>query len=151
MLLLVLLRRQLRREKLKMSSGKKMTKGMSDAVHAKRRARQRYNINLNRHDYNLLCDKIRNGKATYLEKQSNTISHWLVNYVDENGKETTLKAVYSKNTGKIRTFLPYEKPKVRPLKPVQDKDVRPLNPVKKDVRPLRSVGQNTDNAANNQL
>ncbi len=84
-----------------------LTKRQCEAIHSKRRALERYNLSLNRHDLRDIVSMITNNQATFLLKESNTRSHWLVVY-----KEKKLKLVYDKPRKMIITFLPLEEENV---------------------------------------
>ena len=70
---------------------------MTVSAHAKKRANQRYGINLNSQLHSLICKEIRNGKAEILCRSTNTRTIYKVNEII---------VVYSKTKKKIITVLP---------------------------------------------
>lgn len=77
-----------------------MNKKRSQNIHAKRRALERHNINLNRKVRQEVISDIQNGNARFLGRYSNTRSLFLVNI---EGKE--VKVVYDKLRKNIATVL----------------------------------------------
>ena len=89
---------------------KKMSKAQCEKIHAKRRAKKRYGVKLNRESYEELCNKISKGEANFVAQQTNTRSIYDVEYVDNSGDSHLMRAVYRKakeneNRGLINTFL----------------------------------------------
>ncbi len=78
-----------------------MSKLLAQRAHAKRRAAERFGLNLTKEAQREIVSRIQNGKAKFLEKQSLRISLWLV---DWNGTE--MRVVYDKNRKSIVTCLP---------------------------------------------
>lgn len=68
--------------------------------HARRRALTRYGLELSRQEYNAICLAIKTGakNATFLVRETNSRTHWLIN--------DTYIVVYDKNIGGVSTFLP---------------------------------------------
>lgn len=75
-------------------------KKIKQRIHAKQRLEERYDLKLNRHDIKVLVSKIQCGNARFIRKQSNRVTHWMVNYL---GKEIHL--VYDKKRQNIITAL----------------------------------------------
>jgi primosomal protein N'' len=71
--------------------------------HAKRRAEERYGINLSRDLYRQVSKMIQSGQSEFVEKQTLTRT---VHYVELNGHRC--KVVYSKKYRGVTTFLPGE-------------------------------------------
>lgn len=82
---------------------KRTTKKQNERVHAKRRALQRYGLNLTKTVRNQFKSKIQNNQGTFLYRRSRRISIWEIDY--ENNK---YKVVYDTLRGEIVTFLPQE-------------------------------------------
>jgi hypothetical protein len=82
-----------------------MDKIRAERVHAKRRARERLQITLNRKKLSALAQMIRNGdsKVRFFDKQSVRVTRWLVTI---NGQAVI--AVYDNARGQIVTFLRIE-------------------------------------------
>lgn len=72
-------------------------------AHVRRRARDRYGVRLVRDDLEAIVDQIvdNDGRAWFVKKQSNRVSHWLVLYRGE-----MLAVVYDKNRRELATVLP---------------------------------------------
>jgi hypothetical protein len=83
--------------------GRKRKKKTADVLlrHARRRARERYGLDLQDHEVRGLANRIKRGAARFIAKQSNTKS---IFEIDAFGK--TLPVVYNKAKGVIATFLP---------------------------------------------
>jgi hypothetical protein len=79
-------------------------KARAQTKHAKRRAFERYGVELNRHQLRELADLIRTGKAEFVEKQSHRVSVFRVPIGD-----TTARVVYDRQRKTIVTFLPPER------------------------------------------
>jgi len=70
--------------------------------HALRRLLQRYSIVLAKGEYSFLCENIKQQrKAVFLDRKTNTATHWAVWYNNQ-----WLMAVYLTGTHQITTFLP---------------------------------------------
>ena len=80
-----------------------MNKTHSERIHAKRRAKERFGLELNRHQLRELVKQIQSGKAEHLETQSNRVS---IKRVKFEGSFYTV--AYDKNRQTIITFLPEE-------------------------------------------
>lgn len=79
------------------------SKKMCEKIHAKRRAKERYDLSLNRHDLRKLIKLVQACKGIFIRKRSNRVSNWLINY---QGKD--LLVSYDKIRKTIITFLPLE-------------------------------------------
>lgn len=77
-----------------------MNKSKAQVIHAKRRAKQRYNISLNAGNYKALIKRVHNQKAQILYRQSLRISIKMIEYENKN-----LYFVYDNKRKKIVTFL----------------------------------------------
>lgn len=71
--------------------------------HAKRRAMERYGIDLNRHKRLEMVHMIQNGKAECVRKQSHRVSIFSLQY---EGKEVIV--VYDRQRKTLASFLPIE-------------------------------------------
>ena len=80
-----------------------MNKLQSERIHAKHRAKERFGLDLNRHDLRELVKQIQNGKAEHIETQSNRVSIKRVKFEDK-----FYTVAYDKNRQTIITFLPEE-------------------------------------------
>lgn len=78
-----------------------MDKKLSQTLHAKKRAAERYGINLDKTTRRAIKEQISQGKSKFIEKQSNRIS---VHEVEIKGQQ--IKVVYDKNRKNIVTILP---------------------------------------------
>lgn len=79
------------------------SKAKAQRKHAKRRARERYGLDLTSHDFQMIINAIRKRKSIPIKRQSCRISHHMVLY-----KRRWLRVVYDKNRRQIVTFLPNE-------------------------------------------
>lgn len=79
-----------------------MSKNKADCqrIHATKRAKERFDLDLNSKDYDQLVNMIQKGKAKFLRKQSNRVSLFNVNF-----KEQDMDIVYDKNRKTVVTFL----------------------------------------------
>ena len=80
-----------------------MNKTQCQRIHAKRRAYERFDLELNRHQLRDLVQQIQNGKAEHIESQTNRVS---IKRVTFEGKKYTV--AYDKTRQTIITFLPEE-------------------------------------------
>lgn len=80
-----------------------MTKKKSEQLHAKRRALERYNLELTRDVRDELRGQIKKQKGKFLYRESRRVTVWEVVR-----QEQTYKVVYDKLRGEIITFLPPE-------------------------------------------
>lgn len=85
------------------------SKASAQYLHAKKRAAERYGLELNREIYGRLCQAIQDGKGQCMGKQSNRLSVWRIQVIT--GAEVPFKAtecnvVYDKQRHTIVTFLP---------------------------------------------
>lgn len=90
------------------------SKIQNQIYHARRRAKERYNLELTQDLHRLLVRKIQDQRGTYLGRRSKRTSVWEVTHLKQ-----TYKVVYDKIRKVIVTFLPvkkhvqrYGKPKV---------------------------------------
>src|SRR5271168_2460258 len=72
-------------------------------AHAKKRAAERYHIDLNRDARQEIVRKIQHNEAEFVGKQSNNRSFWRVQYQNE-----SLNVVYDKARSTMCTVLPKE-------------------------------------------
>lgn len=72
-------------------------------AHAKKRAAERYNLDLNRDARQEIVRKIQHNEAEFVAKQSNNRSLWRVDYQNE-----SLNVVYDKARSTMCTVLPKE-------------------------------------------
>lgn len=84
------------------TKGTKKTPEILNA-HAKKRAGERYGLNLNKHARHEIVQMIQKNEAEFIGKQSNTRSLWRVNYQDQ-----SLNVVYDKARSTMCTVLPKE-------------------------------------------
>lgn len=78
------------------------SKARSQRSHARKRALQRFDVQLNRHQLQALVTQIQNGFATLVERQSLRVSVWRITL--EDGRRPHV--VYDKQRKTIVTFLP---------------------------------------------
>ena len=84
-----------------MSAEKKTPKILN--AHAKKRAEERYGLNLNKEARHEIVSLIQSNQAEFVGKQSNTRSLWRVQYQDQ-----SLNVVYDKARSTMCTVLPKE-------------------------------------------
>src|SRR5271157_4198318 len=72
-------------------------------AHAKKRAEERYGLNLNKEARHEIVSLIQTNQAEFVGKQSNNRSLWRVNYQDQ-----SLNVVYDKARSTMCTVLPKE-------------------------------------------
>lgn len=77
-----------------------MNKKKAERIHAKRRALERYNLNVTEEVRNVLKSKIVRGDGTFIRRTSRRVSVWEV-AVDA----AVYKVVYDKQRKEIITFL----------------------------------------------
>ena len=77
-------------------------KGKSRAlfIHAKNRAKERFGIDMNADVHREIVDIIQKNKAKFVQRQSNRVTIWDVDY-----RYYKLRVVYDKNRGQVVTFL----------------------------------------------
>lgn len=80
-----------------------MKKSVCQRIHAKRRAEERYALELNRDDLRNIVQRIQQNQATHVEKQSHRVSVFDLTY-----NNIDVRVVYDKNRKTIVTFLPKE-------------------------------------------
>lgn len=71
--------------------------------HARKRALQRFGWELNRDELAQIVRDIQNHRATFVDRQSLTVTRWLVTV-----RETRVAVVYDKRLKEIRTVMPAE-------------------------------------------
>ena len=86
-----------------MAQTKEWNKARAQRAHAKNRAKERYGIDINRHDQRTLVDMIQTKQTVCLEVQSNRISIHKCKF-----KDTVVKFVYDRTRSTIVSFLPLE-------------------------------------------
>ncbi len=84
-----------------MSADKKTSKILN--AHAKKRAEERYGLNLNKEARHEIVQMIQTNQAEFVGKQSNNRSLWRVQY-----QEHSLNVVYDKARSTMCTVLPKE-------------------------------------------
>ena len=82
---------------------KSLDKGTAQAWHAKRRAAERYNVNVTSDDLRLIAGMIQRGEATFLEKLTNSRTKFRVRI-----REKVFIVVYDRMRHTIASFLPPE-------------------------------------------
>lgn len=80
---------------------RKPPKKLAQRAHAKRRAKQRYGLTLNRHELRQVVLQIQEGRAKQIEKQGNGKFVFEVTY-----EGMVIPVVYDKTTKNVVTFLP---------------------------------------------
>ena len=86
-----------------MARKQQMDKAQSQRAHAKRRARERYGLHINRDLYRELVQRIQLGRARIIERQSNRIA---VHLLEIDGVQYPV--AYDNQRQTIVTFLPQE-------------------------------------------
>lgn len=79
---------------------KRLTKKTSQSMHARKRAIERFGLKYNRFVRKELVKMIQNGKAEFIEKQSNRVSKWRILY---DGR--WIDVIYDGRRKTIVTFL----------------------------------------------
>lgn len=74
---------------------------LGQRAHAKKRAKQRYGLKLNRSDILFMIQKINNKEAIYLCTESRTRTHYILYF-----KEMWVIVVYDRGKNNIATFMP---------------------------------------------
>lgn len=93
-----------------------MTKKEAQRSHAKRRALERYGLQLNRFDIKTIIKMIQTQNAFFIESQSHRLKKYQITY-----KSTTAIVIYDKLRKEIVTFLPKEN---NELAEIQKNEVR---------------------------
>lgn len=88
-------------------------KANAQIQHARRRLRERYEIEITVEEYLQICNYIKKrdrkpGMSIFVEKETNRITHWLVNLEVWAGEELWVPVTYDKQRKRISTFLPLE-------------------------------------------
>lgn len=78
-----------------------MSKVRHQKRHTKMRAAQRYDVWLSSDDVKSLVAQIQNGKAEFVDRQSNRVTLWIVEH-----QGTKIRVVYDKQRKSIVTCLP---------------------------------------------
>jgi hypothetical protein len=81
------------------------TKKAAQRDHARRRARERYGVDVPAALRDTLLAMIRKGQCTLVEKQSNRVSVFDIKH-----DGATYRVVYDRNTKELATFLPHDVP-----------------------------------------
>jgi len=79
----------------------KLTKAQAQRIHAKRRARERYDMRLNRADLDCIVVLIKSGQSVLMSHKSNRVKEHLVIYND-----TIMRVIYDSKRQNVITFLP---------------------------------------------
>jgi hypothetical protein len=79
------------------------TKRESQIYHAKKRARQRFGLNLSEHQLEELARDVQAQKFKFLERQSQRITVWLATI-----EEMEVVVVYDNKRQSVTTLIPYE-------------------------------------------
>jgi hypothetical protein len=82
-----------------------MSKQKAQRLHARRRALERYGMEVGNGTRQQIINAIRQGRSTHVESQSHRISVHDVTLAHE---ELTVRVVYDKHRKEIVTFLPQE-------------------------------------------
>lgn len=77
-----------------------ITKAEAQVIHAKRRAFERYGVQLNRKTYHAMVRMIQSGKALFIRRRSNRVSLFYLVY-----QERAFKVVHDSKRHRIVTFL----------------------------------------------
>lgn len=85
---------------MKKYKASKQSKASCQRYHAKKRALERFDVSLTTADLNLVVQMIQDGRATFIEKQSNRVSVFAVIINDKK-----VNVVYDKTRKTIVTFL----------------------------------------------
>ncbi len=72
-------------------------------LHAQKRLKERYGLDLTEAEYRSLGKKIRRGKAEFIKRQSLRVTHWNVDFKDQK-----IRVVYDKIRHQVITALPLE-------------------------------------------
>lgn len=80
-----------------------VNKKKAERIHARRRAAERFHLDVTEEVRNLLKSKIKKGEGIFLYRNSRRVSVWSLSL-----NEQTYKVVYDKQRKEIVTFLPYE-------------------------------------------
>lgn len=83
-----------------MARRKRKTKAQNQEMHAKIRFAQRYGVMICDDTYRDMVQQIQSGKAKFIRKQSNRVSHFWVTWHDQ-----TVPVVYDKLRGTVVTVL----------------------------------------------
>lgn len=78
-------------------------------AHAKKRAEERYGVNLNKHTRREIVSKIQSNQAKFVAKHSNNRTLWKVPHGEE-----TLNVVYDKKRQTVCTVLPKDAVEFQP-------------------------------------
>lgn len=97
-----------------MSRRRKITKSTAQRLHAKRRAKQRYGLELKREDLAAIARQIQSGHSTCVAKQSVRVT---IHRLEWQG--TYFEVVYDRERKNVVTFLPLEPPLEPPQPPAE--------------------------------
>jgi hypothetical protein len=84
----------------KKHKSKKLTKAQAERVHAKKRAKERYNLDLNRFDLREIIQQISLKQAKLLENKTNRLALYQIDV-----KGISCKVIYDRQRKQIVTFL----------------------------------------------
>lgn len=83
------------------------SKASAQYLHAKKRAAERYGLELTKEHYQTLCLAIQRGEGTFLGRQSNRVSVWQITvYRASTNDFPKVNVVYDRQRHTIVTFLP---------------------------------------------
>lgn len=80
---------------------KNITKANSLLRHSKRRASERYGLNIGRAGLWEIVNIIRSGRAIFVRKETNRVSEWKVEY-----SGVSMRVIYDRRRKMVVTFLP---------------------------------------------
>lgn len=81
-----------------------LSKAKRQRLHAKKRARQRYDLDLNRKDLDAIVKQIQSSTdAFFIKRSSQRVTLWYVIY-----NKIPLRVVYDKDRKNVVTFLPWK-------------------------------------------
>ena len=80
---------------------RKITKKTAQKLHLRSRARTRFGLELTPEDHEALVETVAHGRRTFLGRQSNRVSVFLVEF---GGRE--MKVIYDRSRGTVVTALP---------------------------------------------
>lgn len=78
-----------------------VSKAKAQQKHAKRRAYQRYGLWLHDDDIKNMVEQIQSGRATFVDRQSHRVTHWIVEV-----EKKKIRVCYDKTRKQIITCLP---------------------------------------------
>ncbi len=87
---------------------KQEPKAHSQRTHFKKRALERYGVDVNRHLYREMVEMIQNGKAVFIERQTNRIAAFWLYLEKPPYTGVKLRVIYDKERKTLVTALPPE-------------------------------------------